>query len=445
MAETKSINFDNHKGHIHGNGECIGYLRLQDEWTPITSKFFKLLDAKCPFELQEWDADAPSYTAGDSVSFNGAAYFCLHDNIPSLTPIENNPKIWRNYSNSFADIKRGDIVGTYRMYKNYLLNSENLLSGWKMSSALVYTDTEKLIRGKQPWKLQSDASSTAVEHSIGQELYFTQNSSLCISAYVQQNVSRTVGLGFKILNDNRQITYISRYDIQLGTVVDTKAYDVNLNEIADPGLLVNVSARIQIIDAETYTYRISLFGTTAQESYIVCKLMLIGDAPNYNVKFVSSLETGFHILDVNFLQVEKTVGDLPSAYIKTDKITAKGYQPIKMYQKIGSGFKEYKELSSKFHFSTKLSNIHDMVNGDYAFIANGIYLPDGAYLGELNDYQDEINTLLYKNSFTGKYTISVNGEHYTLETEFDYKPKLVDALTFNKYGYQRVAGYFKVS
>lgn len=444
MAETKSINFDNHKGHIHGNGECIGYLRLQDEWKPITSKFYKLLDAKCPFELQEWDAGVASYTAGDSVSFNNKAYFCLHDNIPSLTHIENNPKIWRNYSDSFAGIKRGDIVGTYREYRNYAFNSENLLSGWKCNSALVYADTEKLINGKQPWKLQSDASASAIEHSIGQELYFTQNSRICMSAYVQQNVSRTVGLGFKIRNDSRQITYIARYDIQLGTVVDTKVYDANLNETADPKLLTGISARIQIIDAETYTFRISLFGTTAQESYIDCKLFMIGDAPNYNVKFVSSLETGFHILDVNFLQVEKTVGDLPSAYIQAGKIISKGYQPVKVYQKIGNEFKEYKELTSKFHFSTKLSNIHDMVNGDYAFIANGIYLPDGAYLGELNDYQAEVNTLMYKNLFTGKYTISVNDEHYTLETGFDYKPKLVDALTFNKYGYQRVAGYFKV-
>ena len=444
MAETKSINFDNHKGLIHSNGECIGYLRLQDEWEPITSKFYKLLDAKCPFELQDWDVNIASYTAGDSVSYNNTAYFCLHDNIPSLTPVENNPKLWRNYSNSFPDIKRGDIVGTYREYRNYALNSENLLNGWIYNSALVYADTEKTINGKQAWKLQSDASSSAIEHSIGQELYFTQNSRVCMSAYVQQNVSRTVGLGFKIRNDSRQLTYLARYDIQLGTVVDTKVYDAELNETTDPNLLTSVSARIQIIDAKTYTFRISLFGTTSQESYIDCKLFMIGDAPKYDVKFISSLETGFHILNVNFVQIEKTIGDLPSAYIQTSKRIAKGYQPVKFYQKIGNEFKEYKELTSKFHFSTNLSNIRDMVNGDYAFIANGIYFPDRAYLGELNDYQAEIDTLLYKNLFTDKYTISVNDEHYTLETGFDYKPKLVDALTFNKYGYQRVAGYSKI-
>ena len=181
-----------------------------------------------------------------------------------------------------------------------------------------------------------------------------------------------------------------------------------------------------------------------QESYIDCKLFMIGDAPKYDVKFISSLETGFHILNVNFVQIEKTIGDLPSAYIQTSKRIAKGYQPVKFYQKIGNEFKEYKELTSKLHFSTNLSNIRDMVNGDYAFIANGIYFPDGAYLGELNDYQAEIDTLLYKNLFTDKYTISVNDKHYTLETGFDYKPKLVDALTFNKYGYQRVAGYSKI-
>ena len=77
MAETKSINFDNHKGLIHSNGECIGYLRLQDEGEPITSKFYKLLDAKCPFELQDWDANLASYTAGDSVSAGATSHRCI--------------------------------------------------------------------------------------------------------------------------------------------------------------------------------------------------------------------------------------------------------------------------------------------------------------------------------------------------------------------------------
>jgi len=444
MAETKSINFNHNTAHIFGNGECIGYLRSQDEWGAISAKFYKLLDAKAPNELEEWDINKPSYTAGDCVKSGNNAFYCLYDNIPSLTPINNNPKIWRNYSDYFSNIKQGDIIGTYSSYYNYAKNSEDFLTGWKLNSIIISPEPESAILGKTPWKLQSDASSGEIEHSFGQQLYFTQNARVCMSVYVQQNISRTIGLGFKILNDDRQLTYIARFDIQLGTVVDTGVYDVNLNKIDDPTLLSNVSARIQIVDAETYTFRISLFGTTTKESYIDCKMFMLGDAPNYDVKFVSSLATGFHIINANFIQIEKTAGSLPSAYVQTVARPSKGYEPVKTYQKTSNDFTEYKDLNSKIHFARSLNDIHDMVNGDYAFITNGIYFPDGAFIGELNNTQAENETLLYKNNYTDKYTISVNDEHYTLETGFDFKPRLVDALTFNKYGYQRVAGYFKV-
>lgn len=444
MAETKSINFNHQTGHISSNGECIGYLRSQDKWERVTSKFYKLLDSLPPSELVEWNVSSQAYQQGNCVKLNNTAYYCLHDNIPSITPVENNPKIWRNYSDYFKTIKKNDIIGVYNSYYNYFKNSENLSSSWKFNSLITTKNSESLINGKPSWIIQSDVSLEPSEHSFGQSLKFNENTRIGFSAFIQQNVSRTVGLGFKILNDPRLITYIARYDIQLGTVIDLKAYDSNLSEITDPNLLTDVSARIQIIDMETYTYRVSLFGKTTQETYLDCKVFLIGDAPSYDIKFVSSIATGFHILNVNFMQAEITANPLPSVYVKSEAKPMKGYQPIKFYQKSGDGFTDYKLVFSKLHFATELKNVHNMVNGDYAFIANGIYFPDGTYLGELNDYQAEIDTLMYKNLFTDKYTISVNDEHYTLETGFDYKPKLVDALTFNKYGYQRVAGYFKI-
>lgn len=446
MSETNSVNFDHNKGFINGNGECIGYRRSGEEWQPVSSKLFKILGGKCPSELTDWSDTTPAYKVGDVVKYGEAAFYCLHDNIPALHPIADEPKIWRDYSYSFKDIKNGDLLVTYDKYFNQAKNSENLTSGWTANSAIITREPDYLIRDVNPWRFQSDASSSAVEHSFGQQQYFNENERICLSAYVQQNVSRTVGLGFKLLNEPSHITYITRFDIQTGATVDTSAYDEDLNKITDPVLMRDVSAAIQLVDSETFTYRISIFGTTERESYLDCKVFLLGDAPNYDVKFVSSLLTGFHIVNCNFIQIEKTDATKPSAYISASDKPVQGYAPRKLFQKNGKSFTDYKELSAKVIFTQELNDVRDAVDGDYAFVGNGLYLPQGAYLGSLGGFRDEIEPLFYKNSENDEYTILSNTESYTLTQKplITPNPSLVNELTFNKYGFQRYCGYFKV-
>lgn len=446
MSETKSVNFDHNKGFIDGNGECIGYRRSNGEWQPITSRLFKILDGKCPSELQEWSDAYPSYRTGDVVKHDDTAFYCLYDNIPALHQINDNPKIWRVYSYSFKDIKNGDLLITYAKYFNQAKNSENLAEGWTTTSTIITKEPDFQLRGVNPWRIQSDASNEANEHSFGQQHYFRENERVCLSAYVQQSISRTVGLGFKILNETSHTTYIVKFDLQTGIAVETAAYDENLNPIADPSLLQQVTSAIQIVDAETYTYRVSIFATTTRESYLDCKVFLLGDSPNYDVKFVSSLLTGFHIVNCNFIQIEKTDSSKPSAYIATSDKPAQGYAPRKLFQKTGNTFTDYRELSAKVIFAQDLNDIHNTVDGDYAFIGNGLYLPQGVYLGSLFGIRDEIEPLLYRNEENGVYTMLSNTERYLLSQKplVTPTPSLANELTFNKHGFQRYCGYFKV-
>lgn len=446
MAETKSINFDHYKGFIQGNGECIGYRRSGDEWQPITSKLYKILDGKCPSELNEWSSVVSAYKAGDVVKYGDTAYYCLHDNIPSLHQVSNNPKMWRDYSYSFKDIKNGDLLITYAKYFNRAKNSETLTRGWVANSAIITKEADYQILGVSPWRIQSDASSSAVEHSFGQQHYFKENERICLSAYVQQNVSRTVGLGFKILNEASHTTYIAKFDIQTGMSVDISAYDENLNKIDDPSLLLDVTAAIQVVDIETFTYRISIFGTTTRENYLDCKIFLLSDAPDYDVRFVSSLLTGFHTINSNFIQIEKTESSKPSAYIAASDKPVQGYAPRGLFQKNGKSFTDYKELTAKVIFSQSLDDVRDAVDGDYAFVGNGLYLPQGAYLGSLTGTQEEIEPLMYRNESDGTYTISANTGTYRLSQKpvVEPNPSLINELTFNKHGFKRYCGYFKV-
>ena len=73
-------------------------------------------------------------------------------------------------------------------------------------------------------------------------------------------------------------------------------------------------------------------------------------------------------------------------------------------------------------------------------LSNGIYFPDGLKLGERNDDMSINKTLTY--FIENEYHETINNEVYRLLTsqENKWKNKLVNSLTFNKFGFQRIAG-----
>lgn len=476
-----NINFDHTVASIQNDYDSVIYEKLSStasKWTkhPLYQHYYRFTDLKCVPNI--WRT-GNIYNNGFCVQneIDGRQFICIQANNSTNTPLfinnELNTQYWREYSDIISRIVSRSIIGEYETYYNYLLCSESFDKAVKYSELKEITEdrrSRKYLTGSalneylyslkgspwtnvglniqhsttylhtsHSWSIYALNQTSKSEHCLQQEIKVNPNEFFNFSAYAMYENSKDIALAITFRNESSTITYVAFYDVLSGEFIKTEVLDNNYNQINDPLIIENFSAAIENTHNEEYRLSVSgKFNSTDYQPNIICKIMI----PSTEGEIYYNYSTQKSIL-INCAQfIVQQRQDNSYKYIETNLVPTKGSILSGLFYKTPDDRIVPYEEDYSFHFGTELPNTAYYTTNDLFVLSNGISFPDGIKMGQREDDLNIDKTLTYWREDKNEYHQTRFGEKYRLLSDYSeqWKMKMVDALTFNKFGYERFAG-----
>lgn len=474
-----NINFDHTIGTIINDGDSIIYEKQTPDYpiwvkSNVLNKYYRITDLKCTPNIWRIGNIYPiGFCVQDEI--DGNKFVCINENNSDEIPLyingELNTYYWRSYNDILDRMEIRSLVGEYETYYNNILYSEDFSKCVKLSELTEITtnkNSRKYLTGvalnnylysikdlpwlnvglniqksstilhtSEAWSIYALNQTSPSEHCVQQEYKLNPNDVFSFSAYIQTENSKDFALTITIITNSTKYTYASFFDTSTGSFIKTTVFDKDFNIISNPSIILNIVPRIKHIN-DSY-YRVSISGklnSNVSNPTTVFKLSI----PSEDYMLYYSYSAQKSIL-VNCVQLCINPSSTnPYQYIRSDLFPSKGEVKTGLYYKTPtSKFTEY-SFDHNLYLNNVLPDPSTYEDGDLLVLSNGIYFPDGLKLGERNNDMSINKTLTY--FIENEYHETINNEIYRLLTsqENKWKNKLVNSLTFNKFGFKRIAG-----